>query len=310
MKHLFEKMPIESDPPIECLVSSPCCRHSSRAQTLAHSHLIMAGITRNAVALVNTIVDLMKTADVEEEKITQMRPRLSEIVEDFAGRLDSCEKLINDQKNLTTLLLQKIGGLEKKLKQSVVSDRRRQYNMVRNNLICRTKGSIGDIQKFIANAIELGGGNKTTQKSISVVEISPPPGKVRDNKTFRVALADGQKKNVFSGLTKADLGDQTIKLDNETPAYLMTAKRQLERISYTLRQQFKETHHTRVKIIIAGLKLRLKVKDRNNPTWIGLDDVKASDYYNSLVHFRPDEIPSAGIPMVKDYYKQILESME
>lgn len=270
----------------------------------------MAGITRNAVAFVNSIVDLMKTADVDEEKITQMRPKLSEIVEDFSGRLDSCEKLISDQKNLTTLLLQKIGGLEKKLKQSVVSDRRRQYNMVRNNLICRSKGSIGDIQKFIANAIELGGGNKTTQKSISVVEISPPPGKVRDNKTFRVALADGQKKNVFSGLTKADLGDQSIKLDNETPAYLMTNKRQLERISYTLRQQFKETHHTRVKIVIAGLKLRLKVKDKNNPTWIGLDDVKASDYYNSLVHFRPDETPSTGIPLVKDYYKQILESME
>ena len=132
----------------------------------------MAGITRNAVAFVNSIVDLMKTADVDEEKITQMRPKLSEIVEDFSGRLDSCEKLISDQKNLTTLLLQKIGGLEKKLKQSVVSDRRRQYNMVRNNLICRSKGSIGDIQKFIANAIELGGGNKTTQKKTSFLRTS------------------------------------------------------------------------------------------------------------------------------------------
>ena len=136
----------------------------------------MAGITRNALALVNTIVDLMKTADVEEEKISLIRPKLSEIVEDFAGRLDSCEKLINDQKNLTTLLLQKIGGLEKKLKQSVTSDRRRQYNLVKNNIIVRSRKSIVDIQKFLCNSMELGGSAKITQKTIPVVEISPPPG--------------------------------------------------------------------------------------------------------------------------------------
>ena len=273
-------------------------------------HFVMAGITRNALALVNTIVDLLKTADVEDEKISQIRPKLSEIVEDFAGRLDSCEKLINDQKNLTSLLLQKIGGLEKKLKQSVTADRRRQFNLVRNNVICRSKGSIGDIQKFICNSVELGGGPKTTQKSISVVEISPPAGKTRDTKIFRVALADGQKKNLFTGLTRADLGDQTIRLDNEIPSYLVSAKRHLERISYSLRKQFKESHHIRVKICISGLRLRVRVKDKNNPSWINLDDVKASDYYNSPVHFRPEEVPSSGIPLVKDFYKEVLESMD
>ena len=271
---------------------------------------MMAGITRNAFALVNTIVDLLKTADVEDEKISQIRPKLSEIVEDFAGRLDACEKLINDQKNLTTLLLQKIGGLEKKLKQNVTADRRRQFNLVRNNVICRSKGSIGDIQKFISNSVELGGGPKTTQKSISVVEISPPVGKIRDTKIFRVALADGQKKHLFTGLTRADLGDQTIRLDNEIPSYLVGAKRHLERISYTLRQQFKESHRIRVKICISGLRLRLRVKDKNNPSWINLDDVKASDYYNSPVHFRPEEVPESGIPLVKDFYKEVLESMD
>ena len=272
----------------------------------------MSGVTRNVAALVNTIVDLMKTADVEEEKIEQMRPKLSEIVDDFAGRLDACEKLIDDQKNLTTLLLQKIGGLEKKLKQSVISDRRRQYNLVRSNVLCRTKGNIGDIQKFIANAVELGGGPKTTQKSISVVEISPPAGKVRENKIFRVALAEGQKKNLFTGLTKADLGDvsQTIRIDNECPAFLMDAKRKMDRISYTLRKQFKESHHTRVKVAISGLKLRLRIKDKNNPSWINIDDVKASDYFNCPVFFGADEVPSTGIPLVKDFYKETLESMD
>ena len=92
---------------------------------------------------------------------------------------------------------------------------------------------------YLSNSVELGGGPKTTQKSISVVEISPPVGKIRDTKIFRVALADGQKKHLFTGLTRADLGDQTIRLDNEIPSYLVNAKRHLERISYTLRQQFK-----------------------------------------------------------------------
>ena len=260
--------------------------------------------------MVNTIVDLMKTADVEEEKIEQMRPKLSEIVEDFAGRLDACEKMINDQRNLTTLLVQKIGGLEKKLKQSVISDRRRQYNLVRSNVLCRTKGNIGDIQKFIANAVELGGGPKTTQKSISVVEISPPAGQVRENKIFRVALAEGQKKNLFTGLTKADLGDQTIRIDNECPAFLMEAKRKMDRISYTLRRQFKESHHIRVKVAISGLRLRLRIKDKSNPSWINIDDVKASEYFNCPVFFRADEVPATGIPLVKDFYKEILESMD
>ena len=287
------------------------CTSFPRGQIhLLISYFMMAGITRNAVALVNTIVDLMKTAEVEEEKISQMRPKLSEIVEDFAGRLDSCEKLITDQKNLTTLLLQKIGGLEKKLKQNVMADRRRQFNLVRNNVIARTKGSISDIQKFISSSVELGGGIKPTQKSISVVEISPPAGKTRDMKIFRVALADGQKKNLFSGLTRVDHNDQPIRLDNEIPNYLVNAKRHLERISYSLRKQFKESHNIRVKICISGLRLRLRVKDKSNPAWINLDDVKASDYYNSPVHFRPDEVPASGIPLVKDFYKEVVESME
>lgn len=281
--------------------------------TCSYSHFNMAGITRNALALVNTIVDLMKTADVEEEKISLIRPKLSEIVEDFAGRLDSCEKLINDQKNLTTLLLQKIGGLEKKLKQSVTSDRRRQYNLVKNNIIVRSRKSIVDIQKFLCNSMELGGSAKITQKTIPVVEISPPPGQTRDSKVFRVGLSDGQKKYLFSGLAKASLGPEEMsnfKIDNEIPSYLIQTKRSLDRISYSLRKQFKESHHLRVKVVFGNLRLRCKVKDKNNPSWINLDDAKASDYYNTLVFFKPEEVPASGIPTVKDFYKQTLESLE
>ena len=249
---------------------------------------MMSGITRNTTAFVQTVMDIMYSVGCEKERVKKTRPLLTEAVEDYGGSLDACEKLIEEQRKVTNLLLQKLGLLERKLKQNVMADRRRQFNLVKNNVICRTKGTVGDIQKFVSNSIESGGGPKTTQKSISVVEISPPAGKTRDQKIFRVCLADDQKKNLFVGFVKAE-SDQNIRVDNECPAYLVPAKRQLERISFSLRKQFKETHNIRVKICYSGLRLRLKVKDTNNTTWMNLDDVKASDYSNSPVHFLPEE---------------------
>ena len=294
------------------------CQHShavvspTAIHTCSYLHIMFAGITRNGMALVNSICDLMKIVEVEDEKISQMRPKLTEIVDDFAGRLDDCEKKISEQKQLTTLLLQKVGGLEKKLKQNVTADRRRQYNLVRNNIIVRTKKTITDIQRFICQVMEQGGGPKCTQKSIPVVEISPPQGKTRDIKVFRVSMADEQKKHLFSGLGKAAGSEESaaFRIDNEIPPYLAQTKRNLERISYSLRQQYKESHNLRVKIVFGNLRLRCKLKDMNNQSWINLDDFKAADYYNSLVHFKPEEVPTAGIPTVKDFYKQTIESLD
>ena len=135
---------------------------------------MMSGITRNTTAFVQTVMDIMYSVGCEKERVEKTRPLLTEAVEDYGGSLDACEKLIEDQRKVTNLLLQKLGLLERKLKQNVMADRRRQFNLVKNNVICRTKGTVGDIQKFVSNSIESGGGPKTTQKSISVVEIFPP----------------------------------------------------------------------------------------------------------------------------------------
>ena len=43
----------------------------------------MSGITQNAKVFVNSIIDLMKTNDVAQDKIDQMQPKIVELVEDF-----------------------------------------------------------------------------------------------------------------------------------------------------------------------------------------------------------------------------------
>ena len=155
---------------------------------------------------VNSIFDLMRAVDVSEEKITEMQPKLVELVDDFTQRLDQVDKEISGQKDIINALIQKIAGLEKKMKHAVTAERRRDFNLVRNNIIVRTSKGVGDVQKFISNAIEFGAGGKLAMRSIPAVEIPPAPGKEkRDIKIYRVALGENHKKGLFSGLARANL---------------------------------------------------------------------------------------------------------
>ena len=122
----------------------------------------MPGITQYAESFYNAVISLMNKVDVCGEKIEMMKPELTELVEDHCERMTRIEEDVKIQKELTTKLIQRIGFLEKKIKQSVSAERRRDYNQVRNNLLVRSKKSIPDIRKYLANAVELGGGAKVT----------------------------------------------------------------------------------------------------------------------------------------------------
>ena len=101
-----------------------------------------------------------------------------------------------------------------------------------------------------------------------------------------------------------------MRLDNECPAYLTKTKRQFERISYSLRSKYKESHKVKVKLAVIGLKMRIKLKDKENPNWIGLDDIKAKAYMDTPVFFNPDEAPAGGIPTVGEFYAKAIEALE
>ena len=277
----------------------------------------MSGVTKNAKVLVTSIIDLMLGCEVAQDKIDHMTPKLVDLVEDFTQRMDKVDKELNSQKEIITTLIQRIGSLERQLKKSVTAERRRDFNLVRNNVICKTRKNIGDVQKLIVNTVEAGGGGKQAQKNIPVVEIpvrqtSSEAGKQRDTKVYRVALGDGQKKALFAGLVKANLSaeENGLRLDNEVPAFLVNTKRQMERISYTLRSKFKESHKIKCKVAMVGLKMRIRVKDKESPAWINLDDAKCAHYLDSKVFYGPEEIPAAGIPTVREFYSRILEALD
>ena len=271
----------------------------------------MSGITKTAESFLKSVIKVMVKAGVCEDKIESMRPDLSELVDDYTQRMAKVEEEVRLQKELTNKLIQRIGFLEKKVKQSVTAERRRDYNQVRNNLLVRTKRSIPDVRKFLANAIECGGGPKVTQTTIPVVDLPPPPGSTREVKLFRVCLSDGQKASVFKGLAKAAPGEESsFRVDHEVPYYLIQTKRQLERIAFSLRKNFKTTHQVKTKIVFSSFKLRLRVRDKDNHNWINIDDAKAATYLDSRVFFKNEEMPVSGAPTVKEYYRETLEALD
>ena len=290
---------------------------------------LMTGITRNTQIFCNSVLDLVRSIGVTEENIGVLRPKLTVLLEDFTTRQDQVDKELADQKDhtntlikelaaqkeLTNVLIKKLGLLEKRVKSSVAAERRRDFNLVKNNVIVKTKKNIGEIQKFVVSSVETGGGGKIAQKNIPVVEIQnknkSESGKQQGaTKIFRVTLGDDQKKALFSGLAKTTTPVEDMRLDNECPAYLLKTKRQFERISFSLRSKYKESHKIKVKLAVIGLKMRIKLRDKENPNWIGLDDIKAKAYMDTPVLFNPDEAPASGIPTVRDFYAKAIEALE
>ena len=279
----------------------------------------------NAQVFVNSILDLMRMNDIDPSKIDRMQPKITELVENFTQRLDKVDQEIRSQKDLITALITRIAGLEKKMKLNVIAERRREFNLVRNNLIAKTQKSSSDIQKYVQEMVEKGGGGKITLKNIPVVELQQAPGKQRDFKIYRVVLGDGQKKAIFSGIAKSHAEEDPahaipriprvkivpdIRLDNECAGYLVQTKRQLERISFSIRSKFRDSHKVKVKLAVTGLKMRIRIKDKDSPQWIGLDDLKAQIYMDTEVYFGADELPPEGIPTVRDYYSSTLKALD
>ena len=119
-----------------------------------------------AKSFLKSVFEVMSEAGVTEDKIERMTPKLTELVEDYTTRMSRMETEVDLQKETINRLIQRIGSLERKVKQNIEGNRRRDYNLVRNNVIVRSSGSVGDVQKYLSEAIQMGGGGKITQKSL------------------------------------------------------------------------------------------------------------------------------------------------
>ena len=84
----------------------------------------------------------------------------------------------------------------------------------------------------------------------------------------------------------------------------------MERIAFSIRQKFKASQQVKTKIVFSSQKLRIRIRDKENPVWINIDDEKAARYMDTDVHFKPDEVPASGIPTVRQFYKDTLAALD
>ena len=249
------------------------------------------------------LVVIKETVDIDDDIVDRIKPRLTGVISSLSDRFEDQQR--------------RIEALERRQKSIVISERRREINQVRNSVILKTKKSVAEVQKFVASSIDLGGGGKIAQKNVHLAEIAAPVGKPRDQKVFRCVLGDKEKKGLFVGLSKikpdtpAGSKDDRINVENETPRYLSGAKRELERISYSLRKAHKQTHQLKSKIILSNMKLKLKLKDSDNPQeWFEMEDSRAERYLSTAVHYRAEEMPRDGAKTCKDHYLGVLASLD
>ena len=269
----------------------------------------------NITSVVQSLADLLGVHGVARDVIEAIRPEMTNLIENFATRLDTYEKELQEQKDRADELEKRVSTLERQMKRQIISEKKRDVAQVRNAIIIRSNKSEKDIRLFISNCIELGGwASKVPPNHLAIVELAPPPGKERTTKVFRVTLQDGQKASVFRGLQKCDLGkDSQIRVDNDVPFFAQNAKKQLEQLSYSLRQKFAKSDKLRVKIVLSNLRLRIRCRDataRDAKDWWGPDDARASKYFDDTnVIFRPSETP-ASVPTCKMFYKKIMDDQE
>ena len=266
-----------------------------------------------AKQLVDQVVDILTQHGVKMDKIFAAQDDLLKVSTAWFQKFGKLEKELEDQKVLTNKLLQKVCTVEKKLKDCIVNDRRRQFNNIRSNVICRSEETLPTVKKFLIAAIEHGGGGKVTQASLPGVEIPPAPGKTRTLKMYRVTLAEGFKKYLFKGLPLTSVPEDhtSVRVDNEVAPYLTQTKKNLDRISFTLRSKYKDSR-LKIKIYHTNLALRIKYQDgtMGAKEWLHLDDDKATEYVSTNVFFRPEETPAGGAPSVIDYYKDTLALLD
>ena len=261
------------------------------------------------------MADLLGVHGVASQVIEAIRPEMTNLIENFSTRLDTYEKELQEQKVRSGELEQRVATLEKQVKRQIISEKKRDVALVRNAIIIRSNKSEKDIRLFISNCIELGGwAPKVPVNQLAIVELAPPPGKERTTKVFRVVLQDGQKSSLFNGLQKCDLGpDSQIRVDNDVPLFAQNAKKQLEQLSFSLRQKFAKSDKLRIKIVMSNLRLKMRMRDstaRDAKDWWGPEDTRADKYFDTTnVIFRPSETP-ASIPTCKVFYKKIMDEQD
>ena len=254
--------------------------------------------------LVQNIIKVIKdVVPIEDNHVDQIKPKLQEVIKSVTDRLDDQET--------------RIMALERKQKAIVLTERRREVNSVRNSIILKSKKTVSEIQKFVSGSIEAGGAGKVAMKNVHLSEIPAPVGAKRDNKVYRCLLGEKEKKGLFVGLSKMkpenfDVAkDDRINVENETPRYLSGSKKELERISFTLRKTYKATHNLKAKIILSNLKLKLKIKDTaSGNEWFGMEDARAEQYLQTPVYYKADELPRDGAKTCKDHYLGILAALD
>ena len=129
-------------------------------------------------ALVTSIGDVLLGNGVNDAVVEQIRPELTSLIENFASRLDIFEKALADQKAVNEELQKRVAFLERQVKRSVISERKRDVASVRHNIIIWSNSAIKDIKSFLSNCMELGGwGSKVPLGNIAIVELTPPQGK-------------------------------------------------------------------------------------------------------------------------------------
>ena len=252
--------------------------------------------------LVQNIIKVIKdVVPIEDNHVQLIKPKLQDVIKSVTDRLDDQES--------------RILALERKQKAIVLTERRREVNSVRNSIILKSKKTVAEIQKFVSGSIEAGGAGKVAMKNVHLSEIPAPVGAKRDNRVYRCLLGEKEKKGLFIGLSKmkpesVDAADR-INVENETPRFLSGSKKELERISFTLRKTYKATHNLKTKIILSNLKLKLKIKDTaSGNEWFGMEDARAEQYLQTAVYYKADELPRDGAKTCKDHYLGILAALD
>ena len=266
-------------------------------------------------ALVTSIGDVLLGNGVNDTVVEHIRPQLTSLIEDFASRLDTFEKVLSEQRAQNEELQRRVSTLEKQMKRSIIAEKKRDVASVRHNIIIRSSSATKDIRTFLSQCMELGGWTpKVPPGHIYIVELTPPQDKARPTKVFRAVLQEGQKSALFRGLQKGGLNpDSNIKIDNETPFFAAQAKRSLEQLSFSLRQKFAKSDKLRIKLVLNNYRLRMRCRDasaKDGRDWFSPEDERAAKYFDSTnVVFKDTEAP-ASIPTCRQFYIQIMKDQE
>ena len=235
------------------------------------------------------------TITIPDGKKQELQSKLSDLVKNIFEKMKA-------QDDRITQTEQRLSRLEKNLKTVVNRERRTQVDTVKNIVVVKSKKSKKDIAQYITEAVSQGGGDNLKTQQIALVDI---PLKDGGAGIYKVQLKESNKTALFKGLSKVTY-DKEIRLDNETPKYLVGAKRNLTRIAYTLRTNHKGL---KTKIGLKSLLLHLSVKEPGSDNWITMDNMAANKYLEEKVLFSAQEKP-AVIPSVKQLLDTTYRGLE